>query len=116
MPPASCTRAIEGPRRFDSRSGVSASGRNDAEFDSRLDQEACSVGVTEGQDHTHPIADRMRNRAHIVEEIVGHGVRQLPHADVVDDQERHRCQIGENAFAWAVERRVRQFIERTETI
>ena len=36
---------------------------------------------------------------------------QLPHAQIVDDQQRNRRQVGEKVFAGAIERRVREFLE-----
>ena len=41
-----------------------------------------------------------------LEQIFGGGVRQLPHAEIVDDQQRDGRQVGEVVFAGAVERGV----------
>ena len=45
------------------------------------------------------------------QEIFGRGVRQLAHAEVIDDQQRHGREIGEIGFARAVERRVGDLLE-----
>jgi hypothetical protein len=39
-------------------------------------------------------------------------VRQLPHAQVIDDQERHGREISEVRLAGAVKRRVGEFLEK----
>lgn len=47
-----------------------------------------------------------------LQEILGRGVREFSHAEIVDDQERHRCEIGEKVLPRAVERRVGEFLEQ----
>src|SRR3989442_15379109 len=44
--------------------------------------------------------------------IFRRGVRQLPHAEVIDDQQRHGREIGEVRLACAVERGVREFFHQ----
>ena len=47
-----------------------------------------------------------------LQQILGGGVRQLPHAEVVDDQQRHGGEIGEVVLAGAVERGVGDLLEQ----
>ena len=44
------------------------------------------------------------------QQIFRRRVRQLPHAQVIDDQERHGREISEARLAGAVERRVGEFL------
>ena len=46
-----------------------------------------------------------------LEEIFGGRVRQLAHAEVIDDQQRHGGQFREIVLARAGERRLREFLE-----
>ena len=47
-----------------------------------------------------------------LEEVLGGGVRQLAHAEVVDDQQRHGGEVGEIVLAGAVERGVGDLLEQ----
>ena len=47
-----------------------------------------------------------------LQEILGGGVWQLPHAEVVDDQQRHGGELGEIVLAGAVERGIGEFFEQ----
>ena len=46
-----------------------------------------------------------------LEEILGRGGRELPHAEVVDDEERHGGELGHLLAPGAVEGGVREFVE-----
>ena len=46
-----------------------------------------------------------------LQEIFGGGVRQFPHAEIVDDQQRHGREIRQDGLARAVQRRVGEFLE-----
>ena len=47
-----------------------------------------------------------------LEQILGGGVRQLAHAEVVDDEQRDGRELGEVVLARAVERRVGELLEQ----
>ena len=46
------------------------------------------------------------------EEVLGRGVRQLAHAEMIDDEQWHRRQLREVVFAGTGERRLGQFFEQ----
>ena len=84
-----------------------------------IEQRGDGGGVAE---QLAPVVDgsvrrQQRRRAFVAahdhfQEIFGGGVRQFPHAEVVDDQQRHGREIGEVGLAGAVERGVGDFLER----
>ena len=47
-----------------------------------------------------------------LEQVLGGRVRQLAHAEVVDDEQRHGGQVGEDVLAGAVERGVGELLEQ----
>jgi len=64
-----------------------------------------------------PVGRQQRGRPFVpshddFQEIFGRRVWQLPHAEVVDDQQRYGGQVGEKILPGAVERRVGEFFEQ----
>ena len=54
----------------------------------------------------------MQNWHNDFQEVFGRGVRQLPHTEIVDDEERHSRKLREVSLPRAIERRVGDLLDQ----
>src|SRR4051812_44114472 len=80
-------------------------------------------GVAEefAQSSTGGLAVRIRRGALVaphdqLEKTFAHGVRQLPHAKIIDDEQWHGGKLGEAGFPRAGQGGVREFLEQREGV